>query len=137
MSAGANWFARKLGGAPPQAPQAPVGTPVQHPYTNAPQAPPAPQAAPQPAQPVDPNNVEPGGPGSFTHALQEAIRTGQTQGGDAHKRKRVGTCPECGSGNYFMIRNGPSCFDCGYPKLQGPDAGAMPPAGMAEGWESM
>ena len=107
MSNSANWFAKKLGGSP-----APSPAPASQP---APQqaAPAAPQIAQQ-QQPVDPNNVKPGEPGSLSHALQSA----DSSGGDGHRTGAVGTCPSCGSGNYFTLRNGASCFDCGYPLVQ-------------------
>ena len=105
-----NWFAKRLGGSPAPGPE-PVGQP-------APQQPaPGPQPVGQPAQqqqPVDPNNIKPGEPGSLSHALQSA----DSSGGDGHRAGAVGTCPSCGSGNYFTLRNGASCFDCGYPLVQ-------------------
>lgn len=106
----AAWFAKRLGGA--QSPSTPTGTtqvPSHQPAANA--APAAPQQA---QQPVDPNDVKPGDPGSFSYALKE----GKTAGGPATKTKSVGVCPGCGGGHYFVLKNGPSCFDCGYPLIQ-------------------
>lgn len=106
----AAWFAKKLGGA--QSPSTPAeGTqvPSHQPAPNS-----APAQAPPAQQPVDPNNIQPGDPGSFTYALQE----GRTVGGPATKSGATGTCPGCGSGNYFSLKNGSSCFDCGYPLIQ-------------------
>lgn len=105
----ADWFAKKLGGgAPPPRPS--PGVPPQQP------AAPAYQQAPAPQQPVDPNTVKPGDPGSLSHALA----TGQTKGGAAAKANATGTCPECGSGNYIFMRNMKThrCYDCGYPVVQ-------------------
>lgn len=109
MPSTADWFAKRLGTAPPQ--QAPGPTPHQQPvYRQQPAAP------AQPQQPVDPNNVKPGDPGSFSHALEQ----GQTRGGDAVKASATGDCPECGSGNYIKIKKTGSfrCYDCGYPVVQ-------------------
>lgn len=106
----AAWFAKKLGGA--QSPSTPSGgAQVQ---THQPPANAAPASAPPAQQPADPNNVKPGDPGSFSYALQE----GRTSGGPAVKSGATGTCPGCGSANYFKLKNGESCFDCGYPLVQ-------------------
>lgn len=106
----ADWFAKKLGGGAPQQQPTPGTAPVQSPV----QSPVVPQQQPQPQQPADPNNVKPGEPGSFSHALA----VGDTRGGPAHKTGKVGVCPGCGSGNYIEMKNGSRCYDCGYPLIQ-------------------
>jgi len=108
-----NWIAKKLAGdAPPSSPPAssPGTGATASPYPSAPQA--QPQGTQQ--QPVDPNKVQPGDPGSFSYALEQ----GQTSGGPAHRTGKVGVCPGCQSGNYIELTTGSSCFDCGYPLIQ-------------------
>ncbi len=108
-----DWWARKLGAAPAQGqPAAP------RPYT--PQPPPSQQAPPRyfPPPPQDPDEEQEeegglhrGDPESWSRASKAA-------------KEEKGTCPECGSGNYFDAtykKKGSSnshCFDCGYPIIQ-------------------
>jgi len=99
-----NWFAKKLGvpqqGGQQSTPPAQQPPPAQYPQQQAP--------APQRQGEVT----------GFYEVLNGAPNA-KTEGGAAHKQGKVGTCPECGSGNYFQLRTGHHCYDCGYPVLQG------------------
>lgn len=84
MTSSSDWFARRMGVAPPA--QQPAQQPVQQP----------------PAQPLPP--VAP---------LKTTFD------------KNEGTCPSCGSGNYFSQsrtlhgeQGAWRCYDCGYPIVQ-------------------
>ena len=43
----------------------------------------------------------------------------QPQTSRAQSASQTGSCPDCGSGNYFAIQNAAArCYDCGYPVQQ-------------------
>lgn len=97
----ADWYARRL------------QQPAPPPPTNLPQAPlPQPQQAPAPPP-----------PGAEPESLSDALANPYTtsRGGQAAKTEH-GSCPECGSTNFFSRSNTdggkPRCYDCGYPVVQ-------------------
>ena len=111
----ANWFAKKLGTAPQPSPAAPPQS-----YREPPPQNPSPQPGPDqyPQQPSQDRAPQGATPDQAYAAFQRWMATGTTAGGAAHKTGKVGECPGCGSGNYLELKNGPSCFDCGYPIIQ-------------------
>lgn len=127
MSA-SDWWARKLGNGAPAAPQQ---QPAARPWV--PQPPPSQQGQPgwhpqQPQPPAQPQAVPPQPQGEEEEApegLSGALRMpeGWRKASKAAKRE-TGSCPECGSGNYFAATyadkgsNKSHCFDCGYPVIQ-------------------
>ena len=112
----ANWFTKKLGSVespstPSTSPQVPSHQPAPNAAPASPQAPPQALQGTQGAQGAQ--NFE-----EASAAFQAWMRSGNTRGGQAHKSGKVGECPGCGSGNYLELKNGSSCFDCGYPLIQ-------------------
>lgn len=124
MSA-SDWWARKLGGggqqpSAPARPWSPQPPPSQQGYgTWPPTPPPAQPQQPYPQQQEEDDEPE-GQPEGLSGALQ--MKKGWRKASRAAKHE-TGSCPECGSGNYFSsdtTRKGgqPHCFDCGYPLMQ-------------------
>lgn len=97
-----------------------------------PQQPPAPQ---QQQQQYQPDPLDP------TGDFKMAVRS--WQGGQGRQEtERTGTCPACGSNNFFSrstdgngmplrMAPAPECWECGYPRGQGVLAGAAAKQGPA------
>lgn len=148
MSDSSSWWAQKLGQRqpqqPPQRPQrveatppVPQGVPphqrpmapVPQQFTPDAQQPMAPQTHPQATQ-VDPSQMT---QQELVEANRQMMATRDYGGqipvkADAQQR-HAGTCPGCGSGNYFTGDSrggGVHCHDCGYPLVQaGSSMGAL------------
>jgi ribosomal protein S27AE len=136
---GSDWWARKLGGnsAPTQRQQASVIMPGMH------REPPQQQAPPPQSVPTsyDANTGQPiADDGVMTALVNAALSTG----GSKKVKEDSGTCPECGSGNFFAQRrteNGmplrieaaARCFDCGYPLIQAGSSHGGATAARADG----
>lgn len=119
-----DWWARKLGNAPPAAP-----SPQQHLLPSR-----------APIQPLPEQYVEQGGDGVLDVLARAAMETG----GSKRVKEDSGSCPECGSGNYFArkynengmpmrIEAAPHCYDCGYPIIQAGSAHGGATSARAEG----
>jgi predicted nucleic-acid-binding Zn-ribbon protein len=120
------WWAKKLGGAPAQAPQ---------------QAQPSYPQGPQP-----PAHVPPVPQGSYPQVTGDNIAQAAAlwKGGKATKTETA-KCPHCGGDNYFSMSNGesaggagarlmtqngavttsPRCWNCGYNSAFGLQTGSM------------
>jgi hypothetical protein len=126
-----DWWAKKLGQpAPPRQDPAPTPQaipPHQRPMAQVPQQY-APEGqmvqAPLPQQPLagpDPENL--------TQALQ--TKTYSQVPDQAKAQRKSGTCPDCGSGNYYRDERHQHCHDCGYPIVQaGSGMGTLGGAGI-------
>lgn len=104
-----DWWSKKLAGEKPVTPQ----QRFTHPVT------------PVPAPPTTQTHSAPSQPAGDPESLSEALRTGNTRGGEATRRETM-SCPACG-GNYVFSRttagggttqNGhspaPRCYTCGW-----------------------
>lgn len=104
-----DWWAKRLGGGTtPRQAMPPTGPAPQVPYT-----PPA-------QQPNVRVNYDPDTDQLVTKA---------------QSAKRMDTCPDCGSGNYFAPQGTQRmrCYDCGYPITQTGSGGGMPSGSSAGG----
>jgi hypothetical protein len=125
-----DWWARKLGQAPPQHTQ-PQGTPhvpAPPPLQQQPMAPVPQQYAPEGQVVQQQAHPQPDGEVPLT----ELLRTKQYQSVPVQAQALTNTggqCPGCGSGNFYkgtQTGGGAHCHDCGYPLVQsGSGMGAL------------
>lgn len=106
-----SWWSRKLGG---------VG---------APQPPRPPQQLQPPAPSTHSYDAKTGMLTEDDGFMERIAQAAASTGGSRAMREGSGTCPECGSGNYFnraltesgmaaRIPAAARCYDCGYPIIQ-------------------
>lgn len=119
-----DWWTRKLSGNPAPAKQQPSS--VIMPGMQGDPSQPAPQV---PESVPTSYDARTGQPTADDGVMATLVNAALSTGGSQKVKEDSGTCPECGSGNFFAQRrteNGmpmrveaaARCFDCGYPIIQ-------------------